>query len=76
MSLPRDTKGWFYPGKFSLFYDKYKEKFPWTAWFKVEGKETVNEKENVREGKRGRYVFVIVTLLVIACVVPMIQYYS
>ncbi|GJQ08674.1 hypothetical protein GpartN1_g465.t1 [Galdieria partita] len=53
-----------------------REIFPWSAWFKVEDHESVNNNETVKSEKRGRYIFVIVTLLVIACVVPMIQYYS
>ncbi|GJD08814.1 hypothetical protein Gasu2_31010 [Galdieria sulphuraria] len=55
--------------------DKSKGKFPWSAWFKVEDTTAVN-KEETKVEKKGRYVFVIVTLLVIACVVPMIQYFS
>jgi len=54
----------------------YKGKFSWSNWFRAEDSSTVVEEETGKSGKKGRYIFVIVTLLVIACVVPMIQYYS
>jgi len=54
----------------------HKGKFSWSNWFRAEDNSPVVEEETGKSGKKGRYIFVIVTLLVIACVVPMIQYYS